>query len=382
MAAQMGPIRALEIHHVNVEHGDATIIAVRDETTRPIYQYKLLIDASTTKGQNMLAEYFASNFEDTEFDHVIASHYHDDHIRGFADGLGVTFHSRSITDVGGYDLTAVQSILSPSDAGVAVPSVNPATYPANPPNIPVSEVFNDYQKAIKFSARDAEPQKLQRLPLPLPSPVGHPITLFNLGVNITLTCIAGNGYVFGGAQRDVGGGQDPNPNNYGLAFILQYGAFRYYTGGDLGGSGAPYVNHEASLAGVIGHVCAFKSNHHGSDNSNNAAFLAAMTPAVCVTSVGRAARYRLPGGNFLNRLNATNTVHGQQGFFFTNLADYGPDNARRTQAQGLFGQRANTCFRPGSATYVIRVPFHANIVAQSIFQVYEDGAPIATFNCH
>jgi competence protein ComEC len=393
MAATM-PL-ALEIHHVNVGHGDATVIALRDDTKFPVHQYKLLIDASTENGLGKLVYYFVENFNGSEFNLAIASHYHDDHLRGLAEGLGAGIHSKCIMDVGGYDLTSIQSTENPSDAGVAAPNVNPAPYPANPPDIPdpnETRLFLNYLKGVKFSSH----QGLERIRLNPPSakgeyPLGQGITLFQLGgIPVNLACIAGNGFAAGGASRDTG--RSTNPNNYCLAFLLTYGAFSYFTGGDLGGGGSGYADHEKSLASWItsqtNHVCAFKSNHHGSDHSNSNAFLTSMRPAVCVTSVGTHKGHKLPGGNFLDRLNATTTIGKLQGFFFTNLADFEGGANRLTKATGLFSNRANTIFKSGPASYMIEVLPHDKAATNSVFSVYtganprERGAPIATFNCH
>jgi hypothetical protein len=104
--------------------------------------------------------------------------------------------------------------------------------------------------------------------------------------------------------------------------------------------------------------------------------------------VGTHAGHKLPGGDFLDRLNATKTIGAQQGFFFTNLADYGKKADRLTKAKNLFGSRANTIFNSGPASYMIEVLSDATITANSTFSVYtgekprERDTPVATFDCH
>jgi hypothetical protein len=40
--------------------------------------------------------------------------------------------------------------------------------------------------------------------------------------------------------------QRSNANNFTLAFILSCGEFRYFIGGDLGGSGGTYIDQETT----------------------------------------------------------------------------------------------------------------------------------------
>jgi beta-lactamase superfamily II metal-dependent hydrolase len=386
--------QTLEIHHVYVGHGDATIIAVLNETTSE-YVFKLLIDASTDHGLLNLCEYIQRNLRTSVLDMVIASHYHDDHLRGIASGLGTVIEAGTILDVGGYDLTPVEP-----EIGTAVPNANPPQNVANPPYVPdATGLFKAYLEVVKFSALPDRMPPIQRNVQTYPGNFGVPLTLATInGVPVTLKCHAGNGYVQGTAARNTGGNAD-NPNNYCLAFIIEYGEFRYFTGGDLGGSGGSYYDHESLLAQYLaanypnnGHVCAFKSNHHGSDHSNNTNFLNAMRPAVCVTSVGLHNGHKLPGNGFMTRLAASTTPNNKQGFFFTNLGTFdGAD--RRAQANGLFGARANTTFDAGNGTqnggqtYVIRVAEHQNRTTQSLFSVWRGHSPnsrveVVSFNCH
>lgn len=367
----------LEIHHVYVGHGDATVIAVRDDT-RGVYTFKALIDASTSSGHNKLAWYFSHNFGNSDFDLAIASHYHDDHLRGLAEGLGTTIHATSLLDIGGYDLTDIEP-----NEGTAVPNANPPVVTTNAPYAPAGQgLFDAYRTAVKYSALRPF-GALTRHPYNFPADFNRPITLATINnVPVTLTCYAANGFVYGTTARNTGGNAN-NPNNYCLAFILQYGAFRYYTGGDLGGSGGSYYDHETLLANALanvfpvsglvpaGHVCAFKSNHHGSDHSNNTNFLNRLRPTVCVTSVGQHKGHGLPGTGFLGRLNASTSPSGHQGFFFTDMLP-----GRRATANGLFNTRANTTYEAGSGTaYILKVAQHQTNATASIFSVHRFTIP-------
>lgn len=77
-------------------------------------------------------------------------------------------------------------------------------------------------------------------------------------------------------------------NDLSFAFLLSYGGFRYFTGGDLGGQDhSGYANGEVPVAkylrsksGANFHFCAFKVSHHGSSESSAPAFLNLVKPTL------------------------------------------------------------------------------------------------------
>lgn len=200
-----------------------------------------------------------------------------------------------------------------------------------------------------------------------PTDLGKTITLGQVNkVPVTLRLIAGNGFVWkpdknkenGTVRTDLGPGkkfqrylypeqiEDPvgknkiklkkseqgintlNANNASLAFLLEHGQFRYFTGGDTGGFDSSYVNHEdpiaASLQEYKGHVCAMKISHHGSEKSSNQRFLDTLKPTALFNS--SAAMYKkFPTIKALERLKEIPLLYtgAPRRFFFTNLYDYG-----------------------------------------------------------
>lgn len=70
-------------------------------------------------------------------------------------------------------------------------------------------------------------------------------------------------------------------------FVITYGPFRYYTGGDLGGGIADpkenwWRDFESQVADVIGPVTAMKADHHGWKDTPNPYMLSVMRPDVIV----------------------------------------------------------------------------------------------------
>ncbi len=123
-----------------------------------------------------------------------------------------------------------------------------------------------------------------------------------LGGGATLTCIAANGHVLGGAFVDpVPSAQEENSRS--LAFRLDYRDFSMWIGGDLtgGGNGTSDVEGPAALA--CGDVDVYKLNHHGSNTSTSANLVARLDPELAVVSCGVGNSYGHPTATVTNRLN-------------------------------------------------------------------------------
>ena len=66
-------------------------------------------------------------------------------------------------------------------------------------------------------------------------------------------------------------------NELSMAFVIQYGKFRYYAGGDVGRrfkvKGGGEVNYEGLVGERVGPVTVCKMNHHGCSDSMDEAFV-------------------------------------------------------------------------------------------------------------
>ena len=75
-------------------------------------------------------------------------------------------------------------------------------------------------------------------------------------------------------------------NQLSMAFVMQYGKFRYYAGGDVGrrykARGGGEVNYEGLVGERVGPVTVCKMNHHGCSDSMDGAFVKAVRAQVYV----------------------------------------------------------------------------------------------------
>jgi len=224
----------LKIYQIDVNTGDAALIV------SPTNKY-ILIDAGDDRhsyGDTVLR--FLQNLGITHLDNIIVSHYHEDHIGGMPRviyGLSGSGHNDSIL---GWCY----------DRG--------DTY--------TTSMFINYKNAVGSKRRT----------------IGLGETL-DLGGGAFMFCVVRNGKVMNGDSVLPNSGE----NYRSLVWILKYGLFKFYTGGDLVGanvSGERDV--ETKAAPVIRNVHVIKVNHHGSGNSSNNLFLDSLRPAAAIISQG------------------------------------------------------------------------------------------------
>ncbi len=144
--------------------------------------------------------------------------------------------------------------------------------------------------------------------------------------NFQMLCVAANGYIDGTFKASI---LKPNnkprlarlqENDFSLAFLLRFGSFRFYTGGDLHGTLDDTVkNVTGSMEGplaqhlyskVLGkaqpkarHVCAVLVHHHGSKSSTLGDFISYFNPRIAVCSTdGKSGQNRVFSAQVVDRL--------------------------------------------------------------------------------
>ncbi|MFC4871915.1 ComEC/Rec2 family competence protein [Negadavirga shengliensis] len=364
--------QTLEIHQMSVGHGDAALIIVRDTaklhaeilaaglTVPPdrTEMLKLALDKSVPLAGTVLKAVLVDGGDGSKqaakinayitktgiktVDYVIASHYHQDHIGGLPAVIATNPSANGTKDRG--DTKSV------------------------PPK-GTAKKRTVYGKYVDAATKAPMTRNTAGL--------GSTVDLIGTAnTMVQLLVVATNNYVLGEDSSQNPPRNGSNQNDLGLAWILQYGNFRFYTGGDLGGwKTGGYIDMESPLADSIkrrdksnfkwisggrdvskGHICSFKASHHGSTLSTSEYFLSQITPVVGIVSCGDkhghpneevieamepslSPRWDISSWTAVTNDTVANTF---QKYYLTSLMDGFTDNTRRnvgnpTHSVGIIG---------------------------------------------
>lgn len=354
----------LEIHQINVGNGDGALIKLYDDNE---LIYTIVIDGGLKATDNKFIPYLKNFIPDIPgkpgkklINWVILSHNHQDHFKGLIEMFNDdAFIIKKITDQFGYKIgeDTYTSPLPVAENNNCEPFIARSISGKNP-----QQALVEYVQAVKAAntrklAYDNEAiradtafycatKKFMVYTLPEVD-----------GVPVTMQCIAADGFTEGVTTRDVGG---RNANNFTYGWVLEFGQFRFYTGGDLGGYNGGYTDQETPMAAYLttlfpnnhpetgvntatnfpGHVCVMKTNHHGSTQSSNPNFLKTLACSSIVTSAGKHDRWKIPTVDFVDRVAAIPAFGAIRGVYFTQIYNYGTENAR-TEANLKFDGKAD-----------------------------------------
>lgn len=230
---------------IDVGQGDATLIKAPTGEA-------ILIDAGPWESSGaVIAALEDENI--TELTAIVATHYHADHIGGVPDVIG-TLPTEVIYDRG--------------------------------------HSYSGYSPAYE-SYLEAAGSKRAAL---------NPCDRIHAG-EVVLQTVAANGEVCGGGSVPL---EDGEENAASIAFVVEYGGFRMFIGGDLTGGGGnfPYntPDVESLVADIVGDVDVLKVSHHGSHTSTNQTFLDALSPEIAVISCGDDNEHGHPHSSIVDRL--------------------------------------------------------------------------------
>ena len=168
----------------------------------------------------------------------------------------------------------------------------------------------------------------------------------------------------------------PNENSCSCGALLEYGPFRYFTGGDITGivelDRPDWYDVESPVARAVGAVDVAVLNHHGHRDTHNEFYVSTLRPRVWI---GHSWCADHPGQGVLTRLMSQHLYPGPRDLFATNMLVsnrhvIGPliDRAYRS-TQGHIIVRVD----PGGTSYRVVIVDEATLNVLSIHGPY--GAP-------
>ncbi|MFP4346401.1 MAG: lamin tail domain-containing protein [Anaerolineales bacterium] len=270
----------LEIHHINIGQGDATLVV--GPTGR-----SLLIDAgesywNSSVDAEKMGPYIENVLGCKELDYVLITHFHLDHI-GYV-GYGGLWN---LVEVQGFTFGQMLHRDYNNYLGTT------------------SGTFDNWKSYLEGEGGT----KLN----PIVAVEGTAQVDLGTGVTFDIIAVDGNGDMRAGDfSQDA---TPPSENDYSIGAVLSYGDFDEWIAGDVSGeyyeSSYGYVYHdiEFSMAPEVGDVDVFRVNHHGSDHSNNATFVNQLDPEVSIISVGDDNTYGHPRQSVVDLVLATSDLY-------------------------------------------------------------------------
>ena len=295
----------LDIHHISTGRGNATFFILPDGTS-------LLVDAGAAPvgsipdatprpdGSRRPGEWIARYIERIHphgLDYVLITHFHVDHMGGLAD-VARSIPIGTVLDRGWPDYDYPR----PLD----------------------SERIRGYRQLLRDVHVEAFEAGRNDQIVPTDAPESYP--------NFEIRNLTANGEYWTGegdetrrqfppltalAEKDY-----PSENMCSLSFRLRYGAFDYYTGGDL--TGIPNIGHpewqnmEKAIADAVGPVDVHVVNHHGSIDPASPEFLAALRPRVHIIPSWSATH---PAPSVLKRMLSERAYPGSREVFAVQLRE-------------------------------------------------------------
>lgn len=295
----------LDIHQIHTGRGNAAYFIFPDGTT-------LLLDAGSVPdragleqgparpdGSRSPAEWIAhyirqvSPGQPPTLDYAVITHYHDDHLGAIAE------LARAIP---------ISKLIDRGDE-------------PSPPPYPVVKSYLEFRK--RQQAETLRPGRADQI-----RPRHAPIATGDFEVRN----VAANGQVWTGQgvsirphfparwSASIPAADQPGENHFSIALRVRYGAFGYFSGGDLPGvvldRKPAWHDLETPVARAVGAVDALVLNHHGWLDTTNEHFLDTLRPRTVVIPAWHATH---PDHGVLRRLRSSR--FGPPDLFITTLLD-------------------------------------------------------------
>jgi beta-lactamase superfamily II metal-dependent hydrolase len=283
----------LDIHQISTGRGNAALFILPDGTT-------LLVDAGAAGGGGAeidphpdgsrapgewIARYIHRHLPAgvNGLDYALITHFHADH-------MGQVTTSAPLDQTRTYRLTGITEVAET----VSIQTLLDRGWPDYSYPAPLTdETVENYRRFI--ASRRERGMTVERFRPGSSSQIklGHESAIYP---TFEIRNIVGNGEVWTGAGdktrqlfppiRSLAAADLPSENMCSLGFRLQYGHFRYFTGGDLPGVADPgfpsWHSLEPAIAPVVGRVDVHVLNQHGSMGEETESFLRELQSTVLV----------------------------------------------------------------------------------------------------
>jgi beta-lactamase superfamily II metal-dependent hydrolase len=330
----------LDIHQISTGRGNAALMRfpgggsllldAGDGGNVPYAEPKP--DASKTPAQ-WIAAYLRRMLPDADpvVDYAVVTHFHPDHMGAFA-GVSTQIKIGKVIDRGDDYLP--------------------------PPN---DVLFTGYRSAItaaKLPVERATPGSQEQI-VDRGSRAAAPFAVRVVAANDRVWTGRGNETTVRFPALDTIADPDDRPteNMCSIAIRISYGAFDYFTGGDMPGypvPGAPaWHDLETAVAKAIGRTDAHAVNHHGSIEEENLAFLSTLRSRVMIVPAWQATH---PSPDVLKRMLSRRVYPEPRDIFITQFRreTKAAIGARATQVQADHGHIVIRV-EPGGARYWVIV---------------------------
>lgn len=342
----------LDIHHINTGHGDAAFYIFPDGTT-------MLLDAGemdptaertnsprnarphpngTKRAHEWIVDYikrFHPVPSDPVIDYAVITHFHDDHFGSYYStakkSVKGDYYLSGITGVG--DHLMFKKVLDRDypdyNYPVAMQSDSVRTAMMGSPE------RADYYKAMTnyWTFLEFHKSKNGMIPERFRAGSNQQIVLQRKSdkfKNFRVQNIKANGEIWTGSGTEAleylpplnSKIYVPGENQLSLALRIDYGDFRFYTGGDCPGIadlGAPKWNDvETPMSMAIGEVDVAVMDHHGNRDSHNEFNIKTLKPRVWIQQTWSSDH---PGHEVLRRVTSTFLYPGPRDLFATNILE-------------------------------------------------------------
>ncbi len=355
----------LDIHHISTGRGNSTLFVCPDATVilvdaGAIYTPLKYTIAPKPDGLRRPGEYLARYIKRhlaaagrNSIDVFLPTHFHDDHV-------GAVSSSTPLHSSGLFHVTGISDVV----ATVPVARIVDRGFPSYDYPAPIErEDSKNYAAFATYASRTGV--KVERFEAGSSTQLGlvRDVTRYP---TFTIQNLAVNGSVWTGHGDDCATqfppiatlrpGDYPSENMCSLAIRIQYGRFRYYTGGDLESDtdygNSPWRDIESSVAKAAGPVNVAVANHHGYVNAVGPEFVRQLQPQAFVVMGWDSAHPTIPT---LDNMLSKKLYPAPRDIFVTAVKDENRIATRRLSEISSGNGHVVVRVQPGGATYNIVV---------------------------